>query len=54
MLFNEGLAYIGLGNIKPGEKLAEGAIAEPSPATICWTRRSCCANTPMPSSMPDT
>jgi diguanylate cyclase (GGDEF)-like protein len=26
--FNEGLAYIGLGNIKPGEKLAEGAIAE--------------------------
>jgi diguanylate cyclase (GGDEF)-like protein len=28
VLFNEGLAYIGLGNIKPGEKLAEGAIAE--------------------------
>jgi diguanylate cyclase (GGDEF)-like protein len=27
-LFNEGLAYIGLGNIKLGEKLAEGAIAE--------------------------
>jgi diguanylate cyclase (GGDEF)-like protein len=26
--FNEGLAYIGLGNIKLGEKLAEGAIAE--------------------------
>ena len=26
--FNEGLAYIGLGNIKPGERLAEGAIAE--------------------------
>jgi len=26
--FNEGLAYIGLGNIKPGEKLAENAIAE--------------------------
>ncbi len=26
--FNEGLAYIGLGNIKPGEKLAESAIAE--------------------------
>jgi diguanylate cyclase (GGDEF)-like protein len=26
--FNEGLAYIGLGNIKPGEKLAEAAIAE--------------------------
>jgi diguanylate cyclase (GGDEF)-like protein len=26
--FNEGLAYIGLGNIKPGEKLAEGAIAD--------------------------
>jgi len=26
-LFNEGLAYIGLGNIKPGEKLAEEAIA---------------------------
>jgi len=26
--FNEGLAYIGLGDIKPGEKLAEGAIAE--------------------------
>ncbi len=25
--FNEGLAYIGLGNIKTGEKLAEGAIA---------------------------
>lgn len=25
--FNEGLAYIGLGNIKPGEKLAEEAIA---------------------------
>ena len=23
VLFNEGLAYIGLGNIKPGEKLAE-------------------------------
>jgi diguanylate cyclase (GGDEF)-like protein len=28
ILFNEGLAYIGLGNIKLGEKLAEGAIAE--------------------------
>jgi diguanylate cyclase (GGDEF)-like protein len=28
VLFNEGLAYIGLGNIKPGEKLAEGAIGE--------------------------
>ena len=28
VLFNEGLAYIGLGNIKPGEKLAEGAISE--------------------------
>src|ERR1700693_666332 len=28
VLFNEGLAYIGLGNIKPGEKLAEDAIAE--------------------------
>jgi len=27
-LFNEGLAYIGLGSIKAGEKLAEGAIAE--------------------------
>jgi len=27
-MFNEGLAYIGLGNIKPGEKLAEDAIAE--------------------------
>ena len=27
VLFNEGLAYIGLGNIKPGEKLAQGAIA---------------------------
>jgi diguanylate cyclase (GGDEF)-like protein len=26
--FNEGLAYIGMGNIKLGEKLAEGAIAE--------------------------
>ena len=26
-LFNEGLAYIGLGNIKPGEKLAEESIA---------------------------
>jgi len=26
--FNEGLAYIGLGDIKAGEKLAEGAIAE--------------------------
>ena len=26
--FNEGLAYIGLGNVKSGEKLAEGAIAE--------------------------
>ena len=26
--FNEGLAYIGLGNIKLGEKLAEGAITE--------------------------
>ena len=26
--FNEGLAYIGLGDIKPGEKLAENAIAE--------------------------
>jgi diguanylate cyclase (GGDEF)-like protein len=26
--FNEGLAYIGLGNLKLGEKLAEGAIAE--------------------------
>ena len=26
--FNEGLAYIGLGNIKPGEKLAEDSIAE--------------------------
>jgi diguanylate cyclase (GGDEF)-like protein len=28
VLFNEGLAYIGLGNIPPGEKLAEGAIDE--------------------------
>jgi diguanylate cyclase (GGDEF)-like protein len=28
VLFNEGLAYIGLGNIKTGEKLAEGAIAQ--------------------------
>jgi diguanylate cyclase (GGDEF)-like protein len=28
VLFNEGLANIGLGNIKPGEKLAEGAIAQ--------------------------
>jgi len=28
VLFNEGLAYIGLGNITPGEKLAEGAIDE--------------------------
>jgi diguanylate cyclase (GGDEF)-like protein len=27
VLFNEGLAYIGLGNIKPGEKLAESAIS---------------------------
>src|SRR6202049_5095556 len=27
-LFNEGLAYIGLGSIKKGEKLAEGAISE--------------------------
>ncbi len=27
-LFNEGLAYIGLGSIKAGEKLAESAIAE--------------------------
>jgi diguanylate cyclase (GGDEF)-like protein len=27
-LFNEGLAYIGLGSIKAGEKLAEGAIKE--------------------------
>jgi len=26
--FNEGLAYIGLGSIKPGEKLAESAIAQ--------------------------
>jgi diguanylate cyclase (GGDEF)-like protein len=28
VLFNEGLAYIGLGSIKPGEKLAEEAIAQ--------------------------
>ena len=28
VLFNEGLAYIGLGNIKQGEKLAEAAIAQ--------------------------
>jgi diguanylate cyclase (GGDEF)-like protein len=28
VLFNEGLAYIGLGSIKAGEKLAEGAIKE--------------------------
>ena len=28
VLFNEGLAYIGLGSIKPGEKLAEAAIAQ--------------------------
>jgi diguanylate cyclase (GGDEF)-like protein len=28
VLFNEGLANIGLGNIKPGEKLAEEAIAD--------------------------
>jgi diguanylate cyclase (GGDEF)-like protein len=28
ILFNEGLAYIGLGSIKIGEKLAEGAIAD--------------------------
>src|SRR5450631_2221366 len=27
-IFNEGLAYIGLGSIKMGEKLAEGAISE--------------------------
>jgi diguanylate cyclase (GGDEF)-like protein len=27
-LFNEGLAYIGLGSIKAGQKLAEGAITE--------------------------
>jgi diguanylate cyclase (GGDEF)-like protein len=27
-LFNEGLAYIGLGSIKAGEKLAEGSITE--------------------------
>ncbi len=27
VLFNEGLAYIGLGKIKPGEQLAEAAIA---------------------------
>ena len=27
-LFNEGLAYIGLGSIKVGQKLAEGAIAD--------------------------
>jgi diguanylate cyclase (GGDEF)-like protein len=27
-LFNEGLAYIGLGSIKVGQKLAEGAISE--------------------------
>jgi diguanylate cyclase (GGDEF)-like protein len=27
-LFNEGLAYIGLGSIKAGQKLAEGAISE--------------------------
>ncbi len=27
VLFNEGLAYIGLGNIKPGQKLAQDAIA---------------------------
>jgi diguanylate cyclase (GGDEF)-like protein len=27
VLFNEGLAYIGLGSIKAGEKLAEGAIS---------------------------
>jgi tetratricopeptide (TPR) repeat protein len=27
-LFNEGLAYIGLGNIKAGQKLAEASIAE--------------------------
>jgi len=28
VMFNQGLANIGLGNIKPGEKLAEGAIAK--------------------------
>ncbi|HEX4153414.1 MAG TPA: GGDEF domain-containing protein [Steroidobacteraceae bacterium] len=28
VLFNEGLAYIGLGNIKEGEKLAEGSIRQ--------------------------
>lgn len=28
VLFNEGLAYIGLGNIKPGEKLVDSAIAQ--------------------------
>jgi diguanylate cyclase (GGDEF)-like protein len=28
VMFNEGLAYIGLGNIKPGEKLAEDSIAQ--------------------------
>lgn len=28
ILFNEGLAYIGLGRIKQGEKLADGAIVE--------------------------
>jgi diguanylate cyclase (GGDEF)-like protein len=28
VMFNEGLAHIGLGNIKPGEKLAEDSIAQ--------------------------
>ncbi|HEY3656983.1 MAG TPA: GGDEF domain-containing protein [Steroidobacteraceae bacterium] len=28
VMFNEGLAHIGLGDIKPGQKLAQGAIAQ--------------------------
>ena len=43
-LFNEGLAYIGLGSIKAGQKLAEARSPRRSPAATCWTRRNCCAN----------
>ena len=46
VLFNEGLAYIGLGNIKAGEKLAEGARSHDAIAgrQSPGCQGVCCAN----------
>ncbi len=52
-LFNEGLAYIGLGSIKMGEKLAEAAINRgPRRQRSLGCERNCCENTRMRWSTP--